>query len=130
MRGVRLITGLTGLFLFVASSAPGQASAKEEFEVAAVKPFTPNPSGWTVRTEGGPGTSDPTRIRDQVHQFKLQEPSGDRRWGGVLGDFRSRLARFGTVHHRGDDSAGRHEEAGQSNAPKLAVGPFQDDPSS
>jgi uncharacterized protein (TIGR03435 family) len=64
MRGVRVITGLTGLFLFVASSARGQASAREEFEVAAVKPFTPNPDGtWSVRTEGGPGTSDPSRIR-------------------------------------------------------------------
>jgi uncharacterized protein (TIGR03435 family) len=62
MRGTRLITGLTGLFLFVPSSARGQASAKEEFEVAAVKPFTPNPNGWAARTEGGPGTSDPNRI--------------------------------------------------------------------
>jgi hypothetical protein len=34
-------------------------SASEDFEVAAVKPFTPNPNGWAVRTEGGPGSSDP-----------------------------------------------------------------------
>src|SRR5579862_8583026 len=63
MRGVRLITGLTALFLFVASSARGQASAREEFEVATVKPFPLDPNGWVVRTEGGPGTSDPNRIR-------------------------------------------------------------------
>ena len=70
MRGARLITGLTGLLLFVASAARGQASAREEFEVAAVKPFTPNPNGWTVRTEGGPGTSDPNRIRYINLNFK------------------------------------------------------------
>jgi len=64
MRGVRLITVLTGLFLVVAGSARGQASAREEFEVAAVKPFAPYSNGWwDVRTEGGPGTSDPNRIR-------------------------------------------------------------------
>jgi uncharacterized protein (TIGR03435 family) len=63
MRGARVITCLTGLFLLVASSARGQASAREEFEVAAVKPFIPNPNGWIVRTEGGPGTSGPNRIR-------------------------------------------------------------------
>src|SRR5579863_10114269 len=63
MRGVRLITVLTGLFLVVAGSARGQASAREEFEVAAVKPFAPYSNGWwDVRTEGGPGTSDPNRI--------------------------------------------------------------------
>jgi uncharacterized protein (TIGR03435 family) len=63
MRRVCLITGLTGLFLFVASSARGQAPAREGFEVAVVTPFTPNPNGWDVRTEGGPGTSDSGRIR-------------------------------------------------------------------
>jgi uncharacterized protein (TIGR03435 family) len=70
MRGVRLITALTGLFLLVASSARAQASAKEEFEVASVKPFIPNPNGWTSRTEGGPGTSDPSRIRYLNLTFK------------------------------------------------------------
>ncbi len=69
MRGVRVIAGLAGL-LFVASSARGQASAGEEFEVAALKPFTPNPNGWDVRTEGGPGTSDPIRIRYVNLTFK------------------------------------------------------------
>jgi uncharacterized protein (TIGR03435 family) len=94
MRGVRLITGLTELFLFVASSARGQASAREEFEVAAVKPFTPNPNGWVARTEGGPGTSDPDRIRYLnltlksllataygVENFMMSGPAGlDERW--------------------------------------------------
>jgi uncharacterized protein (TIGR03435 family) len=64
MRGVRLIAGWTGFFLLVAGCARGQASAKEEFEVATVKPFAPYPNGWwEVRTEGGPSTSDPNRIR-------------------------------------------------------------------
>jgi uncharacterized protein (TIGR03435 family) len=63
MRGVRLLTGLTGLLLFVATLVRGQDSAREEFEVAAVKPFSVNPKGWAVRTEGGPGTSDPSRIK-------------------------------------------------------------------
>lgn len=63
MRGVFMIAGLTGLLLFVAGSARGQASANEEFEVATVKPFIPDPNGWAVRTDGGPGTSDPNRIR-------------------------------------------------------------------
>jgi uncharacterized protein (TIGR03435 family) len=85
MRRVRLITGLTGLFLFV---------AREGFEVAAVKPFTPNPNGWDVRTEGGPGTSDPGRIRYvnltlknllatayRVENFMISGPASlDERW--------------------------------------------------
>jgi len=89
-----VITGLTGLFLFTASSARGQASAREEFEVAAVKPFTPNPNGWGVRTEGGPGTADPNRIRYLnltfksllataygVENFNISGPAGlDERW--------------------------------------------------
>jgi uncharacterized protein (TIGR03435 family) len=55
---------LAGLFLFVAGPGRGQSTPREEFEVAAVKSFTPNPDGsWSVRTEGGPGTSDPSRIR-------------------------------------------------------------------
>ncbi len=59
-----MIAGLAGLFLFVASAARGQSTAREEFEVATVRPFLPNPDGsWSVRTEGGPGTSDPNRIR-------------------------------------------------------------------
>src|SRR5439155_23026348 len=45
-------------------------SPREEFEVAAVKPFTPNPNGWAVRTAGGPGTSDPSRIRYLNLTFK------------------------------------------------------------
>jgi len=94
MRGLCVITGLTGLFLFVAGSARGQASAREEFEVAAVKPFTPNPNGWPVRTEGGPGTSAPNRITYLnltfksllataygVENFMISGPAGlDERW--------------------------------------------------
>jgi uncharacterized protein (TIGR03435 family) len=62
MRGVRLLAVFTGLFLVAATSAHAQALSKDEFEVATVKPFIPNPNGWTARTDGGPGTSDPSRI--------------------------------------------------------------------
>jgi uncharacterized protein (TIGR03435 family) len=41
----------------------GQAPAKEEFEVAAIRPFNQGPGpGFPVGVKGGPGTNDPTRM--------------------------------------------------------------------
>lgn len=73
MREVKIVAGLAGLFLF-ATNAPGQATAKLEFEVASVRAAGPyqRPAGTpdivaemlsrnpTVR--GGPGTDDPERL--------------------------------------------------------------------
>lgn len=43
---------------FLAAQSPGSP----EFEAAVVRRFAPGPGGFSVRTEGGPGTTDPTRL--------------------------------------------------------------------
>lgn len=68
MRAASTIVGLSGLFLF-SPGARAQTPAKEEFEVAAVKPFTPN-GPFPLRTVGGPGTSDPVRITYEHLSFE------------------------------------------------------------
>ncbi len=41
----------------------GQAPAREEFEVAAIRPFDPGPGpGFSGGVKGGPSTDDPTRM--------------------------------------------------------------------
>lgn len=62
-------TCLAGLFLSTACIVLGQAPAKQEFEVAAVKQFTPD-GMFSLRTIGGPGTSDPGRITYEHLSFE------------------------------------------------------------
>jgi hypothetical protein len=63
MRALRTVTRVAGFFFSVAGIALGRVPAKEEFEVAAVKPFAPLANGsFPIGVKGGPGTSDPGRI--------------------------------------------------------------------
>ena len=56
----RLIVFLVAL---VSALVMGQAPPKEEFEVVAIRPFAPDSNGgFPLRTKGGPGTDDPTRM--------------------------------------------------------------------
>jgi uncharacterized protein (TIGR03435 family) len=62
MRACSLI--VAAVFLFAPHNVRGQAPVKEEFEVAAVKPFAPGGKGpgFVGGVTGGPGTADPNRI--------------------------------------------------------------------
>jgi uncharacterized protein (TIGR03435 family) len=59
---VALVSGLV-VSQSIDGQAPAQGNAKEEFEVAAIRPFAPGPGpGFPVGVKGGPGTDDPTRM--------------------------------------------------------------------
>ncbi|HEY1759930.1 MAG TPA: TIGR03435 family protein [Bryobacteraceae bacterium] len=58
---MRAASVLTGIFLIASMAGLGQPAPKEEFEAASVKLFTPA-GAFPLRTDGGPGTSDPGRI--------------------------------------------------------------------
>jgi uncharacterized protein (TIGR03435 family) len=54
---------VTAALLFAPHITRGQAPVKEEFEVAAIRPFAPGPGpGFSAGIKGGPGTDDPTRM--------------------------------------------------------------------
>jgi uncharacterized protein (TIGR03435 family) len=80
MRAASVLAGLAGLFLF-AGAGLAQLPEKEDFEVASVKPFTPN-GPFTLGTGGGPGTSDPGRItyRNLSFQDLLMAAYGVKRY--------------------------------------------------
>jgi uncharacterized protein (TIGR03435 family) len=53
------------LALVLCCHALGQAQEKPKFDAATIKPFTRNANGrtYSLRTDGGPGTPDPGRIK-------------------------------------------------------------------
>jgi uncharacterized protein (TIGR03435 family) len=53
----------TVLLLLGCCAAQAQPAARLEFEVASIKPVSPDPRGFTLTWRGGPGTSDPTLFR-------------------------------------------------------------------
>jgi uncharacterized protein (TIGR03435 family) len=69
MRTVRVLANLVGLFLCATGAGFGQGPAKEEFEVASIKLFTPD-GPFPLRTDGGPSTSDLGRITYQNLSFQ------------------------------------------------------------
>jgi uncharacterized protein (TIGR03435 family) len=48
------------LLLLGCFAAQAQPPARLEFEVASIKPVSPDPRGFTLTLRGGPGTNDPT----------------------------------------------------------------------
>jgi uncharacterized protein (TIGR03435 family) len=66
MRRANLILGLIGPMLVTCGAARGQVTPKLEFEVASVRATAPLPAGERSPVNGdingGPGTSDPTRM--------------------------------------------------------------------
>jgi uncharacterized protein (TIGR03435 family) len=61
MRAAEILIG--ALAVLAAGVATSQAETKEEFEVAAIRPFAPGPNGsFPIGVKGGPGTDDPTRM--------------------------------------------------------------------
>jgi Protein of unknown function (DUF3738) len=60
----KLALCIAGIFLAQGQTQPQTTpAARDEFEVAAIRPFAPNPNGgYPMGVKGGPGTADPGRI--------------------------------------------------------------------